>query len=163
MQRLGLGLAALVLCAGCASNAYMPANGNGHGYSERQLSHRGYEVTYVGEDALPQQQVEDFALLHAAELGASRGYAYLSVISTRSGEALLGGGRTVESPFANPRTNGSQSLDSIRQVDDKVRACTLVVMYSNQPEVGLGEPSQSIPPLVVRLRAQYGLPAAASH
>lgn len=160
MYRMGWVLIATGFLAACAGGAYMPANANGHGYSERQLSNRGYEVTYVGEESLDQQRVDDYALLHAAELGASRGFGYLSVISTRGGEAQMGGGRTVEYPLANPHTSGTQTLDSITNVVDKVRACTLVVIYSKAPEEGLGEPSQAIPPLVAKLRAEYGLPAA---
>jgi hypothetical protein len=157
MYRMGLVLMAAGLLAACAAGGYMPANANGYGFSDRKLSTHGYEVTYVGEDGLNQQQVDDFALLRAAELGAAQGYAYLNVVSSRDGEGDLAGWRTIVDSMASPRTSG-QTQSTFVNGAVRVRACTLVVIYSAAPEPGLGEPSQAIPPLVVKLRTQYGLP-----
>lgn len=89
MRRSGL-VFTLLLLAGCAATPYQAVDRRGFGYQDQRIAAGVYDVMFVADTATGVQQVQDFTLLHAAELGAVQGYAYLSVTSTRAGTVMLG-------------------------------------------------------------------------
>jgi hypothetical protein len=72
-----LGLAAL---AGCASpTPYAPATGDhANGYSDARLAENRYRVTFTGNSATRRDTVENFLLLHAAEVTRDAGYSWFA-------------------------------------------------------------------------------------
>src|SRR4051812_39817541 len=82
MKRLILpALAALTLSA-CATEptTYQPAAGrSGVGFSEMRIEPGRYRVTFQGGPGAPPAQVEDYALLHAADLAVAEGYDWFRV------------------------------------------------------------------------------------
>src|SRR4051812_33070940 len=82
MKRLILpALAALTLSA-CATEptTYQPAAGrSGVGFSEMRIEPGRYRVTFQGGPGAPPAQVEDYALLHAADLALAGGYDWFRV------------------------------------------------------------------------------------
>jgi hypothetical protein len=82
MRRLILpALAALSLSA-CATEptAFQPAAGPSRvGFSEMRIEPGRYRVTFQGGPGAPPAQVEDYALLHAADLAVAEGYDWFRV------------------------------------------------------------------------------------
>lgn len=101
----------LLLLAGCAATPYQAADPHGYGYAEEKDAGDIYTVTFVANTATSEQQTEDFALLRAAELGMSLGFAYIKVVDSKSGIITLGnqgsgyGGSGV--PTATPSNVGA--------------------------------------------------------
>lgn len=101
--------AALVLClAACATavgTAYAPADSKGYGYSDTRIEADRYRITFSGDGATPQDVVEDYALLRAADIALSNGYDWFRVVSrdvsrenkggVGIGAGVGGGGRNV--------------------------------------------------------------------
>lgn len=76
-------ITALLLLAACATvgpAAYGPADSKGFGYEETKVESDRYRVTYRGSGGMPAEQVEDYALLRAAELAAANGYDWFRVV-----------------------------------------------------------------------------------
>jgi hypothetical protein len=82
MKRLILpALAALALTA-CATEptTFQPAAGPSRvGFSEMRIEPGRYRVTFQGGPGAPPAQVEDYALLHAADLAVAQGYDWFRV------------------------------------------------------------------------------------
>jgi hypothetical protein len=82
MKRLLLpALAALILSA-CATEPtrFQPADGHGGvGFSEIRIEPGRYRVTFQGGPGAPPAQVEDYALLRAADLALAEGYDWFRV------------------------------------------------------------------------------------
>lgn len=82
MKRLILpALAVLSLC-GCATEPthFQPAGGRGGvGFSEMRIEPGRYRVTFQGGPGAPAAQVEDYALLRAANLAIAEGYDWFRV------------------------------------------------------------------------------------
>lgn len=83
MKRLILPLfsAALALSA-CATEPthYQPATGRSAvGFSEIRIEPGRYRVTFQGGPGAPPAQIEDYALLHAADLALAEGYDWFRV------------------------------------------------------------------------------------
>lgn len=70
---------ALAACAG-SSTAYEIAEEEGdYGYSERQLTQTRYRVSFTGNSRTPIDQVQDYALLRAAELTVQKNHDWFEV------------------------------------------------------------------------------------
>lgn len=94
MRRLILGLAAAVALSGCATapTLYQPsASRDGVGYSEFRIEPGRYRITFQGGPGAPPQQVNDYALLRAADLAIANGYDWFRV-SDRFTEGRGGSG-----------------------------------------------------------------------
>jgi len=81
MKRLILpALAALALSA-CATapTHYQPAGPHGVGYSEMRIEPGRYRVNFQGGPGAPPAQVQDYALLRAADLAVAEGYDWFRV------------------------------------------------------------------------------------
>lgn len=81
MTRLILAAAALLLTA-CASapTLYQPAQGpQAVGYREYRIEPGRYRVTFQGGPGAPVQQVQDYALLRAADIAIAEGYDWFRV------------------------------------------------------------------------------------
>jgi hypothetical protein len=83
-------LAALSLAACVTPTVYGPINPQGVGFSEYRIQDNRYRVTFQGGGGAPRAQVEDYALLRAAELTLRDGYDWFRVIDRR-GEVVGGG------------------------------------------------------------------------
>jgi hypothetical protein len=92
MQRRFLALGILLTLASCETpTAYQPAPGPlAVGYSEARIEPGRYRVTFRGGPGAPGAEVDDYALLRAAELALRDGYDWFRVTG-RSGEARSGG------------------------------------------------------------------------
>ena len=172
------------ICAGlaaCASTPYQPQDERGYGYASQALSADSYTVVFIGNSATPLPQVRDFALLHAAQLGASLGFAYLSVEDDKSGSIMLGSGRRSAQPVpAGPTPSTSNRMDGGPSMysggaasaggyggsisyggggpsASPAYAAALKVRFSATGEETSGHPAQSIQTLLEQLSTKYAL------
>lgn len=75
-----LACAALAACASPAPTIYVPAAGpQAVGYSEYRIEPGRYRITYRGGPGAPPAQVQDYALLRAADLTLATGYDWFRV------------------------------------------------------------------------------------
>ena len=93
MKRIALiSLAALTLAACATPTIYGPVTKPGAvGFSEYRIQNNRYRVTFQGGSGAPRAQVEDYALLRAAEIAVRDGYDWFRVVG-RYGEASAGRG-----------------------------------------------------------------------
>jgi hypothetical protein len=82
MNRVLLAAAAALSLAACATPThYQPATGRSAiGYSELRIEPGRYRVTFQGGPGAPVAQVQDFALLRAADLTLAEGYDWFRVV-----------------------------------------------------------------------------------
>lgn len=69
----------VAMLAGCASEPpYFGPLGPDHstGYTDQQIDQNRYRVTYTGNSQTPRTTVENFLLLHAAQVAQQAGYPY---------------------------------------------------------------------------------------
>lgn len=83
--RYGIGLAAALLTAACATTGtpYQPevAGQRIHGgYSEQRLSEGHYRVTFDGNTLTSRERVEGYMLYRAAELTVQQGYDWFRIV-----------------------------------------------------------------------------------
>jgi hypothetical protein len=185
MQKLVSMLITAALLAACAATPFQPSNANGYGYVEQQVAADVYTVVFVANTATSMQQVHDYALLRAAEIGAAQGYRYLTVEQDKSGGIMLapyrpGGsayGMADDSAARQPghdmgmmgmsggygnssgASGGTYSMGSPSPGSSPARACALKLHYSKQAD---GKQPQDIQALLTALRARYGIPAGDS-
>ena len=78
LRTTAIAAAALFLLAGCqTATPYQPSKGPGAaGYSDQQLSGNRYRVTFTGNSITRRDKVEDYLLLHAAEVTLKAGSRY---------------------------------------------------------------------------------------
>jgi len=95
MKRLALAAVMLLALSACETPTfYQPASGpNAVGFSDQRIEPGRYRVMFQGGGGAPAQQVEDYTLLHAAEITERDGYDWFRVVE-RSG-------------YAAPRRSGS--------------------------------------------------------
>ena len=182
MYRSAPALMALLLAA-CAATPYQASDPRGYGYQEQRLTGELYDVMFVGNTATSEQQVADLALLHAAELGAAQGYAYLTVADRKGGIITLAGRNgpaTPDLPMPNARDAGmsmgmggsggygnTATTPASYTVNSSgggggnpARACVLRVRFYKQGERVSDPTVQDIQALLTRLRGEYGVSAA---
>ncbi len=88
-----LGFLSVLALAACASQTpYVPATGNSHGYSEQELTADRHRVTFTGNTSTSADQVQDFALLRAAELTVQKGNDWFEVVSRDQESETRGNG-----------------------------------------------------------------------
>ena len=83
MKRLFLAAAASLSLAACATapTHFQPATGpSAIGYSEMRIEPGRYRVTFQGGAGAPEVQVQDYALLRAADLALAEGYDWFRVV-----------------------------------------------------------------------------------
>lgn len=173
-----------LICAtlvACASTPYQPQDDRGYGYAEQALSVDTYTVVFIGNSATPLSQVRDFALLQAAQLGASLGFAYLSVEDDKSGSIMLGSGRRSARPVPDGPTpsisnrmdggptmysggasgaggyGGSITYGGGGPSASPAYAAALKVRFSATGEGSPGHPAQSIQALLEQLSTKYSV------
>ena len=76
-----VGLALVVLLSGCATQ-YQRQSFTG-GFTETQLDHNVYRVTFKGNGYTSAERAADLSLLRCAELTIEKGYAYFAVVDSR--------------------------------------------------------------------------------
>lgn len=94
MPRVLLAAAAALSLAACASapTHYQPAAGpSAIGYSELRLEPGRYRVTFQGGPGAPPAQVQDYALLRAADLALAEGYDWFRVTDRSLQQTGYGG------------------------------------------------------------------------
>lgn len=72
---------ATCFCCGCLQTKYSSNNYWG-GYYETQLSDSVFDVTFRGNNYTKIEKVNDYCLLHCADLTINNGYSYFEVIET---------------------------------------------------------------------------------
>lgn len=87
--RLAAATAAVLLLGGCETAAtYHPREpGSATGYTDEQLAANRWRVTFTGNSATPRDAVENYLLLHAAEVTLKSGHRAF-MFDTRDTEAL---------------------------------------------------------------------------
>lgn len=93
MRRALLAAAACLALAACATapTRYQPAGQGGVGYSELRIEPDRYRVTFQGGPGAPEAQVQDYALLRAAELALAGGYDWFRVVDRTTRQTGYGG------------------------------------------------------------------------
>lgn len=186
MQKFASILIPCLLLAACAATPFQPVNANGYGYAEQQVSIDVYTVVFVGNTATPMQQVKDYTLLRAAEIGAAQGFAYLTVEQDKSGNIMIspragsGGADMLDASQDEQSSRGAGMMGMSGNAagsyggngasysvgggssGNPARACALMLHFSKQPDTGAGKQSQDIQALITKLRAQYSLPAGSN-
>lgn len=93
-MRAALAVASMFFLAACATavgTTYAPADKAGYGYSDTRIEEGRYRITFAGDGATSPDQVEDFALLRAAELALAGGYDWFRVVGRSIDEQEKGG------------------------------------------------------------------------
>jgi len=70
---------ALAACAGSSTGYEIAEEKGDYGYSERQLTQTRYRVSFTGNSRTPIDQVQDYALLRAAELTVQKSHDWFEV------------------------------------------------------------------------------------
>ncbi len=73
-------LSTLAACAAVGPAAYGPVDSKGFGYEETKVESDRYRVLYRGSGGMSPEEVEDYALLRAAELTLANGYDWFRVV-----------------------------------------------------------------------------------
>ena len=77
INRIAILLAFVSLAACTTPTPYGPAEGEHHnGYSDKRLAENRFRVTFLGNSATRRETVEDYLLLHAAEVTRDAGYSW---------------------------------------------------------------------------------------
>jgi hypothetical protein len=81
MRRAVFAVLAALSLAACATapTHYGPAGPSGIGYSELRIEPDRYRVTFQGGPGAPPEQVQDYALLRAADLALANGFDWFRV------------------------------------------------------------------------------------
>lgn len=82
---------ALAACATAVGTAYAPAGKGGYGYADTRIETDRYRITFAGDGATPQNVVEDYALLRAADIALANDYQWFRVVSRDTSRENKGG------------------------------------------------------------------------
>src|SRR5579884_4157422 len=75
MRLLPLGLLGATLMGCMQPTPYQPRlEGQNTGYTDRELTHNRYRITFTGNSVTPRETVESYLLLRAAEVTRAAGY-----------------------------------------------------------------------------------------
>ncbi|MDE2487363.1 MAG: hypothetical protein KGO51_08190 [Alphaproteobacteria bacterium] len=96
MNRVFLAFAAVSACAALAACAtpthFQPAAGPGAvGYSELRIEPDRYRIVFQGGPGAPVEQVQDYALLRAADVALAHGYDWFRVVGRDIHQTGYGG------------------------------------------------------------------------
>jgi len=93
MQRALLPAVACLALAACATapTRYQPIGPSGVGYSELRIEPDRYRVSFQGGPGAPEAQVQDYALLRAADLALAGGYDWFRVVDRTIRQTGYGG------------------------------------------------------------------------
>lgn len=81
MRRILFLALALAGCATAIGTPYQPADRQGFGFAETRIESDRYRVVFAGDGATSATEVEDFALLRAAEIAMANGFDWFRVVS----------------------------------------------------------------------------------
>ena len=68
-------------CATAVGTPYQPVDRQGFGFAETRIESDRYRIVFSGDGATSATEVEDFALLRAAEIAIANGYEWFRVVS----------------------------------------------------------------------------------
>lgn len=94
-------LTGVLLLAACqTATAYGPAppDGRGSGFWDQRIEQHRFRVSYRGGDGAPAAQVEDYALMHAAEVTLGNGDDWFQIVE-RFGTAAPGSSTSISFGF----------------------------------------------------------------
>jgi len=77
---ISIGALFIAACAAVGPSTYGAADDKGFGYQEQKIEAGRYRITYRGSGGMSPEQVEDYALLRAAELAVADGYEWFRVL-----------------------------------------------------------------------------------
>lgn len=69
----------IAACTATGPATYGAADAKGFGYEETRIENDRYRITYRGSGGMPPEQVEDYALLRAAELALANDFDWFRV------------------------------------------------------------------------------------
>ena len=95
-----------LVAAGCTGSylGYGKRDWRGIGYSDQQIDHNTFFVSYKGNASASRQTVETYLLRRCAEVTLAAGYDYFVIVGTNSSEQVV--------PFTLPGSSTSQSTGS---------------------------------------------------
>ena len=83
MKRIVFASALLVLAACASGPSYQPqSSANAQGYSEQMIEKDRWRVRYTGSSRMTSAQVQDYALMRAAELSLANGAQWFQVVQS---------------------------------------------------------------------------------
>lgn len=85
------GVLTLAACAAVGPATYGPADEKGFGFEETRIEDGRYRIVYRGSGGMPPEQVEDYALLRAAELAQANGDEWFRIVSSDTTRDQRGG------------------------------------------------------------------------
>lgn len=139
-HHLAFALAVLSLSA-CATEPthFQPAGPSGVGFSEMRIESDRYRVTFQGGPGAPPAQVQDYALLRAAQLALAEGYDWFRVTDrdtrqTGYSGATLGVGVGGMSFGRHSATGVGVSSGGIPLGGGPILAATLEVLMGKGPK-----------------------------
>src|SRR5438128_9348906 len=93
MKRLLAAAALSLAVAACTTPTHFQpaASASGVGFSELRIEPGRYRVTFQGGPGAPEVQVQDYALLRAADLALSGGYDWFRVVDRSIRQTGYGG------------------------------------------------------------------------
>jgi hypothetical protein len=93
MKRTLLAVLACASLAACATPTHFQpaASGGGVGYSELRIEPGRYRIGFQGGPGAPEAQVQDYALLRAADLALAEGYDWFRVVDRSVRQTGYGG------------------------------------------------------------------------
>jgi len=97
VKRLLLCVTCAAALAGCATpTAFAPASGSARasGFWDTRIEADRFRISYRGGSGAPAALVQDYALLHAADLTLAEGYDWFQVVG-RFGEVAQSGGSSL--------------------------------------------------------------------
>lgn len=114
---------AIPLLAACASTGtiYAPADEPGEvGYTERKISDNRYRVTFLGDDDASLAEVQDYALLRAAEVTVFQDFDYFEVesrstVPVEEANHSATGAVAYRAPGANQTSCGLLGCETFRE------------------------------------------------
>lgn len=147
MKRLLISTLAVLALSGCVTEPtrFQPAAGpSSVGFSEMRIEPGRYRVTFQGGPGAPPAQVQDYALLRAAELALAEGYDWFRVterITRQSGYsgATLGVGVGGMSFGRHSATGVGVSAGGIPLGGGPVLVATLEVLMGRGPKPADGD------------------------
>ena len=127
-------LGTAICLSGCAATPYQ-ATASDDGYSETRLSEDMFQVSFMGNRHTSAQQVQDFALLRAAEVTRANGFRWFAIVADERSvrarrRAIDGDSQTADSAHFQYAT----AVPSVRHAGFKRRCGFRIQCFKTKPE-----------------------------
>ena len=118
-----------LVVAGCTGSywGYGKRDWRGIGYSDQQIDHNTFFVSYKGNASASRPTVETYLLRRCAEVTLAAGYDYFVIVSTNSSEQVV--------PFTIPGSSTSQSTGSAQVYGNSIYGSSTTTTSYTPPQV----------------------------